>query len=347
MVDSSLVPTSLAACLAMTPADMAAVSPVVQDNWRYLLTMAGKIQDDGLREKITALLDNPAPSFLTLYGPAERKEMKRLFLKRGYISEKTTNETLFPPGSPARAPQPFWTAPGSNYYRHHPYPGGLAVHTAINLRTAWKLAHSYAETYSCEIDYDTVIAAQILHDAMKPWVLQWKPDGSVLSQIKIGRTGGHHVLGLSEALYRGIPFEVVVAQACTHSYPTGARQREEVESWLTAACLLAGKDPAREGWTQKRRIWLPADNRLEWYISHMGDYGWLVSIPTARLLIDKLERLAVECYGMKEADLATGLFYSFRNYVLSQATEVGLYQAYLRQGDAGFKQMVTGIVIPE
>ena len=50
-----------------------------------------------------------------------------------------------------------------------------------------------------------------------------------------------------ESIYRGMPASVVVAQACAHNHPGSEKDAADVERWLQAACILAGKDAVALG----------------------------------------------------------------------------------------------------
>jgi len=86
--------------------------------------------------------------------------------------------------------------------------------------------------------------------------------------------------------------------------------------------------------------------RIEPFITYLGDHDWIVSVPAAKWVIGLLEVLAVADYGMKAADLKGRRFNSFRNYVFSQATMIGLYQTYAFGGQDSLRTAVHSIVTP-
>ena len=188
---------------------------------------------------------------------------------------------VFPPlledGSACpKLPQRFGSAPGSASGGHHSFPGGLAVHESFNERSIVSLAENYARNYRVPgsrgggegdargwtgLDEDVLRAAPIWHDWAKTMVLQWNADGTEFKEFTFGgngatdafggagdsRTGGHHVLGVAEAMARGFAPDVVIAQACAHSAPMG-RNEFKVVNWLRAAAILARVDPVAKGY---------------------------------------------------------------------------------------------------
>src|SRR6266404_5359099 len=59
---------------------------------------------------------------------------------------------IFPPliddgGACPRAPQTYWSAPGSVFEGHHSHPGGLAIHVAFNLSSFLSFADNYRRVY--------------------------------------------------------------------------------------------------------------------------------------------------------------------------------------------------------
>lgn len=200
---------------------------------------------------------------------------------------------IFPPvkedGSACpHLPQAFDAAPGSVFGGHHSYPGGLAVHEALNLESDINLADLYRRHYghtgssgmpevlapgaasptakSAEvaIDQDVILAAPMWHDWAKAIVFQWNDDGSELPELNFGgngktdlfgtagtsKTGAHHILGLAETMSRGLPPILVIAQASAHEAPYGQNEAL-VANWLHAAAIVARIDPLAKGYLMK------------------------------------------------------------------------------------------------
>lgn len=206
-------------------------------------------------------------------------------------------------GSPCpQLPQTFFSAPGSFFGGHHSWPGGLAVHESFNDVSSLNLANGYRKVYGHSegglpvidmsnafplvsdrpadifLSQDLMIAAPIWHDWAKPMVFQWNSDGTEFKELSMGgngvtdnfgapgnsKTGAHHILSIAEAMKRGLPPELVIAQASAHSHTT-ATNEFNVVNWLHAAAIIAQIDPVAAGYLSldaQGHLRLPALRRL-------------------------------------------------------------------------------------
>ncbi|HKW63663.1 MAG TPA: hypothetical protein VJN89_14025 [Candidatus Acidoferrum sp.] len=206
-------------------------------------------------------------------------------------------------GSPCpQMPQTFFSAPGSFFGGHHSWPGGLAVHESFNDVSSLNLANGYRKVYGHSkgglpvidmtnafplvsgmpadifLSEDLMIAAPIWHDWAKPMVFQWNSDGTEFKELSFGgngvtdnfgapgnsKTGGHHILSIAEAMKRGLPPDLVIAQATAHSHTT-ATNEYNVVNWLHAAAIIAQIDPVVAGYLSldaQGRLRLPPLRRL-------------------------------------------------------------------------------------
>jgi hypothetical protein len=248
---------------------------------------------------------------------------------------------VFPPvldagGACPHLPQPFYAAPGGDADGHHNWPGGLVVHTAFNTRLAQALARAYDHQTRLISDHDAVIAAALWHDWAKTLVFQWQADGREFAEVPLGgqgvadnaglpgdsRTGAHHILGLAEAMARGLPPGQVLVQACAHASPTN-NQAWKLVNWLRAAALIARIDPVRQGYLRtdtSGRPALPTPPGGSWLaeclIHFQSDQNWVMAEPAARQADAVLAQLAGQ-FGYDPAD--TGRYRTaYRNVVLSQ-----------------------------
>ncbi len=335
-------------CLQLSPLAMAEKSAVGQANYKFLLTAADEIADRSLRATVSDILRNPVPTLMARYrAEGEREELRQALIATGHLNPEVTAEQLLPPlAAPDQAPQPFAAAPGSGYASHHAYPGGLAVHGALNIQSSLGLYKGYYDTYGFKLNRDIVLAAQLLHDLAKPLVFQWREDASTLPEYTVAGTGAHHILGIAESIYRGLPAEVVVAQASAHDNAGTPADEARLVSYLKAAAIIAGRDPVVAGLLSAGGTTVAMPRRIEPFITYLGDHDWIVSVPAAKWVIGLLEVLAVADYGMKAADLKGRRFNSFRNYVFSQATMIGLYQTYAIGGQDSLRTAVHSIVTP-
>ena len=337
---------SLNDCISMDPIAMAEKSAYVQSAYAYLLKVVSEIKDTAIRQSTTAILQNPAPRLMELYPTDREKEnVKQRLVSAGYLKPDVAYDQFLPPYKTTdQAVIPFYAAPGSGYGSHHSYPGGLATHIAVNVKAALGFYNAYKDVYGWTMDRDIVIAAQVLHDLHKPWVFQWQENGAARTEYPIAGTGAHHVLTIAELIHRKMPAELVVAMACAHNHPGSLNDERDVVNWIKAAAILAGQDPVSLGLLAADGKTLPIPRRAEGFITHLGDHDWVLSVPSARWTIAKLQEIARQEYGMTEEDLQTKKFHAFRNYVFSQATLEQLYLIWAKEGETALLDKVKSIV---
>ena len=218
---------------------------------RRLVATARGIRDQPLRAETLALLQDPRRCVAHRRGlatPEAQDEVIRQLREAGLLNDADAagfapgvRAGIFPPLREAgtdcpQLPQSMRSAPGSVFGGHHSYPGGLVVHEANNDLSDLNLAAQYRSLYGANlpIDDDVIRAAPIWHDWAKTLVFQWNADGSEFAEFNFGgngttdawgatgdaRTAGHHLLGIAEAMARGLSPLMVVTQASAHSAPT-------------------------------------------------------------------------------------------------------------------------------
>ena len=278
--------------LPKAPVEVAKSSELVQKAWDYLLGEINSLHDLALREKVFSFYQNTVPTFMEQHqGSANISKVYKMLLQEHLVDPALTDEAhLFPPLKDLNInPQPFFSAPGSGYGSHHAYPGGLATHTAVNVEITKSILTTYSHIMDYEYGYDMAVAGQLLHDLAKPWVFQWNKDGSCMKEYSIAGTGAHHIFSIAEAIYRGMPADEVVAQACAHNHPGTPKDEELVVGWIKAASILACVDPIERG------------------------------------LLDK--EVVAKDYGMNDKELEGEKFNIFRNYIASQYSFMHIHQA--------------------
>ncbi|MPM33117.1 hypothetical protein SDC9_79685 [bioreactor metagenome] len=306
---------------------------------------AGQITNTKLRKQVLNALNNPTPTFMALHTSDSAKEaVRQSFIAAGAIKPEVTIAQLFPPNHDKV--QPFASASGSWWMSHHAYPGGLSAHVAVNITSTLGIYQAYQESFGYNMDKDVLIAAQCLHDIAKPWILQWNNDGATIAEPRIAGEGAHHVISIAESIYRGLPNDVVVAQACAHNPPNKAELIEKVTSWIKLACILAGKDPVEIGLLERDGKTMPLLTRQEGFIIHLGDHDYVLTSSATKKMIEKLGQLFTTKYGMTKADLTTKKFNAFRNYVFAQFSADRLYHVWSAEGEESFEKVVTSLVIP-
>lgn len=326
------------------PLTVANSSEIVRNSYKKIIDLSKSIQNNTLRQKVVGIIENPVPSFMEQYRSDSRiKDVYQRLLNENLVDPaKLTWQELFPKcTSTNQAPQPFISAPGSGYGSHHSYPGGLVTHTATNLLIADAICTTYTNVYGYSVDRDTVIAGEALHDLAKPWVFQWNADGSSFKELPIAGTGSHHVLSIAESIYRGLPADTIVAQACAHSHPGSAKEEASVVAWIKAGAIIAGKNPLALGLLNNDGTGLPAPHQQAGYIVHLADHDFVLSVPAAQKSIAALQKIAKENYGMSEHDLTTLNFNKFRNYLGAQLSFMRINQAMT---DNTIKKLVASVI---
>jgi hypothetical protein len=364
-----------------TAAATAAASPRVLQAEHFLIEQARQIRDRAIRNETLDILDPHVCIHhrIGLASPAAKDAVVQKLLAAGLVNpDDAANITgglragILPPvlqeaSNCPQLPQPFRSAPGSVFGGHHSYPGGLPVHEANNDRADVALAAQYRQSYGSPteggdgerfvIDEDIILAAPIWHDWAKPIVFQWNADGTEFTELNFGgngktdnfgqpgdsRTGGHHILGVAEAMARGLPPALVITQASAHSAPTLGNEYKVV-NWLRAAAMIAGVDPVKAGYLTHDaagQLRLPPLRKLgsvdllaagqinllaEYTIHNLSDGDFTYSGPAVSNVQVLLANVAPR-FGFDPAD-TTRYNNRFRNVVLSHLSAERLLVLY-------------------
>ncbi len=276
---------------------LASRSPLVNSAMALITQRIAQIIDPALRAATLDAATNPLTCLAhrAHLTEANKAEIVRELLVQGLVDaaeERAISGGLragiFPPladeGSTCpHLPQPYATAPAGD--NHHSYPGGLAVHVAVNLSASLSLADNYRRIFgstaanglaeianappppgqsAVAIDQDLIIAAPVWHDWAKTIVFQWNEDGTEFAEIAFGgngktddyggpgnsKTPAHHMIALAESMARKLPPAFVVTQASAHVAPTRGNEFKVV-NWLRAAAIIARIDPIAAGYLIK------------------------------------------------------------------------------------------------
>ena len=139
-------------------------SPMVRSAVEFVLTQAGRIKDDKLRNETLDALGNPNTCIhhrknLT---DAQKNAILQTLIAQGLVNPNDPSALsitggakagVFPPvvddGTACpHLPQPFISAPGStSVFGHHSYPGGLPIHESNNDVADMHLADEYRAVY--------------------------------------------------------------------------------------------------------------------------------------------------------------------------------------------------------
>lgn len=314
----------------LTPQEMAQSSNIVKKSYKFIINTAYKIKNKTLRQKVLSFINNPAPTFMVNYDrPQNQQNVLNKLIALKLADENISPKDFLPPiKNPYKQPQSFLSSPGGKYTGHHSYPGGLAVHTAGNLKIALSFIDTYQSNYNITLNKDVLIAAVILHDIMKPFVFQWKNDVSTLEENKIAGTGEHHIYAIAELLFRKFSPQIVVTLACAHTNP--GENQEQVVNYIKAGAVLANVDAVKYGVLKIKegKEVLPYPKDIEYFVNNIADGDWTVTETAAAEMIAVVQQIALKDYNFKEEDLTTKKFYQFRNYIFSQFTIMNLYYVY-------------------
>ncbi len=132
-----------------------------------------QIADKKLRQKVVALLENPAIE----------------------IGSKTY-EGIPLEKSPA------------GLSHHHSYVGGLMEHIVSTTSIALALCDTAEKVYNAEVDRDIVVAGTIAHDIFKSLTYAERENGTYVSSPLAERLD-HLTLGVAELIRRGFPLSLV------------------------------------------------------------------------------------------------------------------------------------------
>ena len=203
------------------------------------------------------------------------------------------------------------------------------------------------------LSQDLMIAAPIWHDWAKPMVFQWNSDGTEFKELSFGgngvtdnfgaagnsKTEAHHILSIAEAMKRGLPPDLVIAQASAHSHST-ADSKYKVANWLHAAAIIAQIDPIASGYlTQDAQghLRLPPLRRL-------GDVNLNSASPSqSNLLVE------YPLHAVSDSDfVATEPAVSIDQVILATlAPEFGFDPSQTRASNNGFRNPVFSFLTAE
>lgn len=323
-------------------------SELVKNAYDYILTNVQKIENTNLKNKTLQFIKDTRPTFMQLYTSSTAVTAVYNELANKALIDTTiiSPEQLFPPLKNLKEnPQDFISAPGSGYNSHHAYPGGLPTHVAANLSISEGVVNTYKLIFGYAVNNDIVLSAQALHDLAKPWVFQWNSDGTCLKEYTIAGTGAHHILGLVEAIYRNMPAEEIIAQACAHNHPGSDKDECDVVNWLKAAAIIAQKNPIQYGLLDKSGDRLPIPQHQEGYIVHLGDHDWVLSGIAAKNIVLYLQEIAKTDYNFSTKDLNGQLFNDFRNYIGAQVSFMYLHNLMAQNGLEDVRRLVHQIIL--
>jgi hypothetical protein len=312
-------------------AQIARNSHFIRAQYAGVLQLANSISDPHLRADVLDLIADPVPKYARKYQTAqERTALRDALAAAAFVKPDDPVSGIFSPGTDgSKAVQPFWSAPGSAYDSHHSYPGGLLVHEFFNARMAEHFAQTYNTIYFGRntVSRDVVIAAAFYHDIMKTVVFQFNKDGSLLPELQIAGTGGHHCLSGAEAIARAHDARFVTVLLSAHAAPSLGDQ-VKVAAWCRAAAMIAGVDPVEYGLLDRSGN-LAALPPIETFVSNLSDHDYVLSVHAMQQVSPRIEALTPSAESARW----------WRHRVLANASAIALYEA-ATHGDAAFVSAV-------
>lgn len=168
--------------------------------------LVGMISDEGLREKVSALLEDPGIEL----------------------------------GAPMLG---FDEAPGGAYV-HHAYEGGLLEHTVAMVHICVTMCDLVERVYGGEVDRDVVLAGSLVHDVMKCYAYS-SVGGVFFRTSPLGERVDHLTLLVSELLKRGFPLDVIHVAASHHGDQSPTRPKT-LEALIVSIADLADSEFSRK-----------------------------------------------------------------------------------------------------
>lgn len=293
---------------------IAARSPAVKKSVATIETTIARLPAEMQSQTRDGLL---ADASCIAYRKGETPESQRAVIaalqSAGYVSDPAAaTRSLY--GYPVKADAacvrtsaPLLATPGCEEDCHHDWPGGLADHTAFNLHVAEDLVSRYGALTGAAYDTGALNAGVLWHDWAKRLMLHWSDNGIVSYESPIAGTSGHHIIGVAEAMARGLPAREILVQVCAHQSPSNETDAKVI-GWIKAAAIIARVDPVAKGYLKAGGA--AFEVRPECRFNNMADGNWVYGVPAARHAKAMILRLAPEV-GRKPDDRA------FLEYALS------------------------------
>ena len=311
-------------------------SVMIQKSWNYLLSKINSISSSKIRAQVLSMYQNTAPTFMALYQTEKsKKAVYEKFLNEGLIDASLVDkDNLFPKLKKLTIiPQPFFTAPGGSLNEHHYYPGGLVVSTAINVKATISALYAYKDLYDYVDLYDETVAGQLLQACAKPFVYQWYDDFEVTEDYLIAGAKASQVIGLSESIFRNLPVNTIIAQACAGIPLLSAHDEKAIVKAIKAAAIIAGRDPIALGLLSFDGENLPTPHHQSWYVVGQSSHNEALATYAQKQTIEVLKEVFIKTYGMQLSSVKDKKFQAFKNYIGSQYSFMRIHSVMTKSKD--------------
>jgi hypothetical protein len=300
LVGLLLMMPSRAAFSDTDAAALAAASPAVKQSLQTIeTTIAGLPADlrtptyDGLLVSDTCIAYRKNETDATRHAVVDELVRQGLATDAAAVTRSLYGYPVKTDGTCVHTAAPFRATPGSEEDSHHSWPGGLADHIVFNLHTAEDMVARYGALTGASNAFDrgALDAAVLWHDWAKRLLLHWSDKGVVSYESTIGGTSSHHVIGLAEAMARGLPAREILIQVCAHQAPANDRDNKVI-GWIRAAAIIARVDPIEHGFLKSTAGGYVLDVRPECRIHNLSDGNWVYAVPAAQHAKATIMRLA-------------------------------------------------------
>jgi hypothetical protein len=310
-------------------AAIAAASPAVAQSLKTIETTIAALPDtmrapthDGLLATGTCIAYRRGETAATRKAVVDELVRQGLVTDAGAATRSLYDYPVKTDGTCVHTAAPFLATPGSEENSHHSWPGGLADHIAFNLDAAHDMVMRLGAITGNPNAFDrgTLDAAVLWHDWAKRLVLHWSDKGVVSYESTIGGTSSHHVIGLAEAMARGLPAQEILVQVCAHQAPSNDRDAKVI-GWIRAAAIIARVDPVARGYLKSVSGGYTLTVHPECRIHNLSDGSWVYAVPAAQHAKAIIARLAPQAghaaddrrfleealsyYGAERFDIAT------------------------------------------
>lgn len=239
--------------LAQAPWEMARWSKRAKDARSYIFEQIDQIKDGTLRQNVREILLAGKYKLVdVIYGeqsgenpsPRDARALSKLSRSMPY--------------------DPTEAAPGAATDSHHCYPGGWAIHTALNLSATLNLATQAERLKGASVKRDAMIAAMVLHDCAKLKLLLWDENHA----LDTDQGFGHHRMAIAECIVRGFSPTVVELLAGVHGgwWLKPESVRRDIERTIDWVGLTnGGAEYIPKGDVLSVEGWIMRQAEISWY----------------------------------------------------------------------------------
>ena len=186
------------------------------------------------------------------------------------------------------------------------------------LKATISALYAYKDLYDYVDLYDEAVAGQLLQACAKPFVYQWYDDFEVTEDYLIAEAKASQVLGLCESIFRNLPVNVIIAQACAGLPLQSSSDEKAIVKVIKAAAIIAGRDPIALGLLSFDGNSLPTPHHQSWYVVWQSSHNEALATYAQKQAIEVLKEVFINTYGKQLSPVKDKKFQAFKNYIGSQ-----------------------------